>query len=1673
MSSSSDVFQRSVIRNKEQKCGSLFTTRTNEKTGLPRIVGGINAVPGGQPWTVSLRLYDKHICGGSLVQRSVVVTAAHCVYPVHPIKVSHMTVVAGEYDQNTIDPEEQTLTVSHIVVHPKYNGGATMGYDIAIVYLSGQVNLGNQVQLICLPQLNETIEAGTLCTASGWGRINETGDPSPILQEVQLPVIDNVTCSSVLSSMELPNLHKTMMCAGFPDGGKDACQGDSGGPLVCKRRTGSWFLVGCTSWGLGCGRAWKQTRQKKNLRGSPAIFSRVSSLLSFLRNAQQDGGCRTRKLNYMGNSGIIRYPESKKSNYTNNSLCNWDIKVEEDTFIQINITLMDIENQAGCIHDYLAFTVKDKTIRKMCGSIVPSPLLISSNHVTVTFFSDATNTGQGFELRYSAVAATSAGSGCDSLAVLKTEGKIYTINYPGLYPSYTTCHWIIEAPKDHIIKLWFEDFALEFQKNCEYDHVSIYDENEETNLLAKLCGSSLPPPIFSPRNTMFIFFRSDQETNYPGFKASFVFLPSVNGVVYARLSLQHAPLRFYMELGSQLWLSEFSSWSVSQPCAGEATELTQTIGRVVLERKWLRSADPSLAQVVNENSSKQLRKIVGDVLKKMNGPFHVTLGNSPKSPGDPRPGPVDKGGLEKRDGPVIGADAASCSGDKEEKMAAFRAPSDQPEASTTDVVKNTVPAGNNLSPVQATLRRNTDLTAQRNSEYGEANGAFDKPITVDVPKAKSVPLDVCGVAPLASQGAMERIVGGQEACTNCWPWQVGLKFMGEFYCGGVIISSQWVLTAAHCIEGSSNPAYWEVIAGDHDRYLVESTEQIRHVQAIVVHKDFSQETYDYDIALVFLKEPLKINSYVRPICLPPSDEPLSPSSMCVVTGWGNTLEDGTSATRLQQLELPILDNQVCNKSYYSDHPGGITDRMFCAGFPSLQGKDSCQGDSGGPLVCDNDKPFFLYGLVSWGEGCARAKRPGVYTKVRMFLSWIQETQQVLQSHENAVKGQPNEVNMQPRTSEEKTATSDECSSEVELKESVGSIASPGYPYGYLGGLSCFWFINVPLSSIIKIRIEQLSIEETENCTADSLSIFEDSSKGKVLLGKNCGYLSSPVIYRSAGPVIRVEFHSMQPGTYEKHGFVITYKKYGGQVNRLTQLTKFAYNPKSENCSDVVITSSKGTIATPGYPGTYSNDLWCEWRIIAPLGHIIHLDLQDLETENSESGCEDSLQVYEGIGKSKRLLGNFCGEMHSHSLKSEGSEMTLIFETNSKVTLRGFSINYSTWENKPACPILDLLPAGSADIKSPGYPNLYPNELDCKWIIYSTTGKRLLLVITDLFLEYSSRCTLDFLNVHDGPNNRSNLLGTFCGSKTDLHLQSSGSYLTLHFHTDSSVGDRGFKVHYSDLTESSVQISKMLGNSRSLETCGYASVDPMPKARSNTMVKLTIDDKKTRVVAGYPALPKSWPWIVSLQTYKKKHFCGGTIIHSKWILTAGHCEFSVGLDRVFVGQNNLSLGEREAFVSHAYTHQLYDPDQIPPNNDISLLELTTPLTFDDSVSAICLPEKNDSFTNADCLIAGWGSINPYRKEYPTYLQQAKVPLVSNTACKSHWGSDITDNNVCAGAAGTSSCMGDSGGPLICKLQDQYKLVGAVSWGSDVCDVKIPAVYTQVSLFRDWISQYTGF
>ncbi|XP_037929671.1 serine protease filzig-like [Teleopsis dalmanni] len=249
----------------------------------------------------------------------------------------------------------------------------------------------------------------------------------------------------------------------------------------------------------------------------------------------------------------------------------------------------------------------------------------------------------------------------------------------------------------------------------------------------------------------------------------------------------------------------------------------------------------------------------------------------------------------------------------------------------------------------------------------------------------------CGVRPHVKSG---RIVGGKGASFGAYPWQVLVRestWLGLFTknkCGGVLISNRYVITAAHCQPGFL--ASLVAVMGEFDiSGDLESKRAVtKNVKRVIVHRQYDPATFENDLALLELESAVQFDTHIVPICMP-SDQADFTGRMATVTGWGRLKYGGGVPSVLQEVQVPIIENSVCQEMFHTaGHNKKILSSFLCAGYANGQ-KDSCEGDSGGPLVLQRqDGRYELAGTVSHGIKCAAPYLPGVYMRTTFYKPWL-------------------------------------------------------------------------------------------------------------------------------------------------------------------------------------------------------------------------------------------------------------------------------------------------------------------------------------------------------------------------------------------------------------------------------------------------------------------------------------------------------------------------------------------------------------------------------------------------------------------------------------------------------------------------------------------------------------
>ncbi|NXG45279.1 CEL2A elastase, partial [Psilopogon haemacephalus] len=247
----------------------------------------------------------------------------------------------------------------------------------------------------------------------------------------------------------------------------------------------------------------------------------------------------------------------------------------------------------------------------------------------------------------------------------------------------------------------------------------------------------------------------------------------------------------------------------------------------------------------------------------------------------------------------------------------------------------------------------------------------------------------CGVP--AIPPSVSRVVGGENARPYSWPWQASLQYSsnGNWHhtCGGTLIATNWVMTAAHCISSRE----YRVLLGKYNLAAEEEGSVALSPEKIVVHEKWDPQDVanGYDIALIKLPEHVALSDHIQLACLPPAQSILASNTACYVTGWGRLKTNGALPDDLQQGLLLVVDYATCSKpSWWGSI---VKTSMVCAGGDGVI--SSCNGDSGGPLNCQGaDGKWEVRGIVSFGSslGCNYYHKPSVFTRVSAYNSWIEQ-----------------------------------------------------------------------------------------------------------------------------------------------------------------------------------------------------------------------------------------------------------------------------------------------------------------------------------------------------------------------------------------------------------------------------------------------------------------------------------------------------------------------------------------------------------------------------------------------------------------------------------------------------------------------------------------------------------
>ncbi|XP_072316578.1 suppressor of tumorigenicity 14 protein homolog [Eucyclogobius newberryi] len=631
-----------------------------------------------------------------------------------------------------------------------------------------------------------------------------------------------------------------------------------------------------------------------------------------------------------------------------------------------------------------------------------------------------------------------------TLEATDTEESFTSPGFPDSYPAKSRCQWQIRASDENVISVDFPFFHIE--DDCSDDFVSIYDSlsPDYSQAITEKCGQRPPTnplTVLSSGNVMLINMITDGEVQQPGFKAVYKAVPKTSvqkcgGVLTDDKGVFSSPMHpsFYPPATD-------CKWTIKVP-SGQKVRLKFTLFRMkepgvdvrVCHKDYVEAMD---VKYCGEMSSLSLTSATNEIVVLFHSDESFTdkgfsAEYSAYDPANPCPNEFAcfSGLCISKEMKCDGwndcgdmSDEVKCSCAKDQFACdnglckpklwicdRFNDCGDNSDEKACSCENNEWRCGNGLCLTQDVVCNgnqdcedgsdeascktspgicsdysfkcdNGDCVNKVNAECDRVDDCSDK--------SDEAYCD-CGTRPYK----LNRIVGGQNAELGEWPWQVSLHFKTYGHaCGASILSPKWLLSAAHCFitqsQANRMSSNWQSYSGMQDQYKHDDVQR-RSIRRIITHQDYNQMNFDYDIALLELSEPLEFTNSIQPICLPSSSHVFPAGMSCWVTGWGAMREGGRAAQVLQKASVKIINDTVCN----TVTEGQVTSRMMCSGFLA-GGVDACQGDSGGPLVCfEESGKWFQAGIVSWGEGCARRMKPGVYSRLTKLREWIKSETEI-------------------------------------------------------------------------------------------------------------------------------------------------------------------------------------------------------------------------------------------------------------------------------------------------------------------------------------------------------------------------------------------------------------------------------------------------------------------------------------------------------------------------------------------------------------------------------------------------------------------------------------------------------------------------------------------------------
>eukprot|EP00795_Rhopilema_esculentum_P014104 gene14104-5092_t len=1040
-------------------------------------------------------------------------------------------------------------------------------------------------------------------------------------------------------------------------------------------------------------------------------------------------------------TGIIK-PPTTGGQYLPNQNCTWQVTVTSGTKIRLTFTQFAIEGSTGCTKDYIlvrnGLAADSPIIGRYCGSTTPSPIVTSSNRVSVQFVTDGTTQSSGFMVNYTQFVQGCGGqlSISDPLAI----GNLSSPNYPTNYPINIECTWVLNVPAGDTILFTFVDLDIETGAGCRWDYVELRDGGTlGSNSLGKFCGSSVPTPAryISTGNQLFVKIRSDASVTGRGFTASWKIgcgrtFTAASGTVTSPGFPSTYPNN--RDCSYTIQIPENKRIQLDFNVLSVASSPPQCTSDFVAIHDGMNTSAPLLSKLCGNTLPSSILTSGRNVLIRFKS---------------------DSSGVGNGFRAVYQTVGVACGGSLSGDTGTFTSP-DYPRAYPRSRVCTWVITARALHSVQLRFTTfNMQTGAPCNTDYVEVrNGDSEASPLIGRYCGSALPalLNSTGTKMFVKfvSNSDSTQLSGFSATYNSYLAGCGGNLIAEAgnittpnYPGNypTRVECVWVLTVP---SGSISIIFTDFLIEDHSSCNYDFVEI----------RDGNTNTFPQvgkicgSTGLGFNYTSLGRSLYIK------FRSDSSVTSRGFKASWTNA---GSGQGQCGGILPVATSGEITSPSYPSPYPPNLnciwliqvtTGFQVTATYTEIDIEPSSQ--------CTKDYIQLQNGAVSTSPSlhkyCARTlPAPTSYRSSSNIMRVTFKT-------DSAGNGRGFRLRY--------NQTLEGCGGVLNAPQ--GTIVSPGFPNNHLHNLECVWIINVPSADRIVLYFNGFNLENGATCQYDYLEIRDGGSSSSTLLQKLCGQ-NVPAPVKSSGNSLYLRMRTDQNTALQ--GFNLTY---------------------STDCGGNILSRS-GVIESPRYPNAYPPNKDCEWGIQVTSHYRLKLTFSQFSLPApGVAGCDDYVQVRNGTTAVTPLIGTYCNRGPSLPIQTMSNQMYMKFHSDSSTnSYTGFS---AAFEAVCGGIITDTNGVISAAPKTSG--GYHHNEI-CTWLIRFPVGQRVSIQFTSFRLEYTAGCLYDYLEVRDGDSIGSPIVGRFCGSIVPPPFISTGNTLNVTFVTDYSISFDGFSMRYTN------------------------------------------------------------------------------------------------------------------------------------------------------------------------------------------------------------------------------------------------------------------------------------